>query len=511
MLKTLLKKQIMETFALSFPGRNKLKKGNKEKKGSVFGIILVSILAIILVVLFISIFLPVAFSLSDALVQNGLSWLYYSLMGLIGVFLGVIGSVYSTSACLYNSKDNDLLLSMPIKPSQIIFSRLFGVYVMGLIYESVVMIPTIAVSFINGFASVSSVIFSVRLKRGKNIVSVILSLLVIVCYYYIYFNASEILKYIAANGGTIGGKIKLYAYPMYLFGNACNGNFVSMLLICAIIILVFAAVYLLLSKTFLGIATKKIGAKRSRLNRKQIRSQSLSGALLKKEFRLFFSNFTYMTNCALGTILIPILGILGIVFKPDIIQFMASAELDLETFMGLYLIAFYILCALNTVTSPSISLEGKNIWVLQTLPVDAKEIFNAKKAMHYILTIPPMVFLTACSAYVFDISILTAVLMALCAAALVMLIASVGLAVNIKKPILNWTNEVVPIKQSLWTIIPMVVGWAGAILLGIGSVLATFFIPLDIYLISAAVLLFALAALVNLWINKRGTKIFGTL
>ncbi len=50
----------------------------------------------------------------------GYGWLYYALMGLLALAFGVFGSVFSTYAGLYQAKDNELLLSMPIPPRRIL-------------------------------------------------------------------------------------------------------------------------------------------------------------------------------------------------------------------------------------------------------------------------------------------------------------------------------------------------------------------------------------------------------
>lgn len=74
-----------------------------------------------------------------------MGWLYWCLMGLIALFMGVFDSVFNTYSLLYQAKDNDLLLSMPIPVSYLLLMRLSGVYAMGLLYELIVMIPTVLV------------------------------------------------------------------------------------------------------------------------------------------------------------------------------------------------------------------------------------------------------------------------------------------------------------------------------------------------------------------------------
>ena len=55
---------------------------------------------------------------------------------------GVLGGMFTG---LSLAKDNDLLLAMPIPVCTIIAARLLGVYLMGLMYAGVVLLPAIIV------------------------------------------------------------------------------------------------------------------------------------------------------------------------------------------------------------------------------------------------------------------------------------------------------------------------------------------------------------------------------
>ncbi|MEI3339931.1 MAG: hypothetical protein V8R80_08310 [Eubacterium sp.] len=72
-----------------------------------------------------------------------LDWLYFLLTGLIGIALGAFGSIFNTYASLYQAKDNAFLPSMPIPVTQLLTVRLSGVYVMGLFYQLLVMVPVL--------------------------------------------------------------------------------------------------------------------------------------------------------------------------------------------------------------------------------------------------------------------------------------------------------------------------------------------------------------------------------
>ena len=101
-----------------------------------------------------------------------MGWLYYLVMGLIAVLLGAFGSVFSTYSSLYLSKDNDLLLSMPIPVRYVMVSRLLGVYLLGLMYSGVATVPAVIVYWIVAPVTAGTVVGGVLMVL---LVSVIVS------------------------------------------------------------------------------------------------------------------------------------------------------------------------------------------------------------------------------------------------------------------------------------------------------------------------------------------------
>ena len=77
-----------------------------------------------------------------------MGWLYFALMSLLAIFLGAFGSVFNTYSGLYFAKDNDLLLSLPIPVRTLMASRLLTVYLMGLMYSAVVILPAVIVYWV---------------------------------------------------------------------------------------------------------------------------------------------------------------------------------------------------------------------------------------------------------------------------------------------------------------------------------------------------------------------------
>ena len=136
MLKLLVKKQLTEIFRSYFYDQ---KKNKKRSTGATIAFFI--LFALLMVVLLGGMFTLLSLALCVSLVSAGMGWFYFTIMTLLALLLGVFGSVFNTYSSLYLSKDNDLLLSLPIPTDCIIVSRLLSVYLMGLMYSGVVMLP----------------------------------------------------------------------------------------------------------------------------------------------------------------------------------------------------------------------------------------------------------------------------------------------------------------------------------------------------------------------------------
>ena len=140
MLKLLVKKQLFEIFRSYFYDA---KKNKARTKGATIGYIVMFVL--LMVGLLGTMFGVLSNTMCGPLAEMGMDWLYFVIMGMMAVFLGAFGSVFNTYSGLYLAKDNDLLLSMPIPVRVIMTSRLLSVYLMGLMYSGIVILPAIIV------------------------------------------------------------------------------------------------------------------------------------------------------------------------------------------------------------------------------------------------------------------------------------------------------------------------------------------------------------------------------
>ena len=172
MLGILLKKQFAEVFKSYFYDA---KKNRMRSKGAIAAWFVFFI--VVMVGMLGGIFTALALTLCDGLTQVGMGWLYFLLMSGVAIFLGAFGSVFNSYASLYLSKDNDLLLSLPIPVRTILFARLANVYLLGVMYAATALIPMLVVYWITVGASAANVICGLLLFLIVTAIVLILSTL----------------------------------------------------------------------------------------------------------------------------------------------------------------------------------------------------------------------------------------------------------------------------------------------------------------------------------------------
>ena len=381
MLKTLLKKQMAEIFRNYFydPKKNKMRsRGATIAYIALYVLLMAGVLGGMFALLAVGICAPMA--------AAGVGWLYYLVMGLIAVLLGAFGSVFSTYSSLYLSKDNDLLLSMPIPVRYVMASRLLGVYLLGLMYSGVATVPAVIVYWIVAPVTAGTVVggvlmvllvsvivmvlscllgygvarLSLKLKN-KSFMTVIFALFFIAIYYFAYFKAGSFIGEIVANIALYGEDLHAAAPFVFGIGRAFEGDLSSLLLVTLAVSALFALTWYILSRSFLKIATATGKTDRKVYRETRAKRKSAFSAMLGKEFGRFTGSANYMLNCGLGTLLLPISGVL-LLLRGGVIAGTLESVFETDGAMPVLLTAAVCLvCSMNDMAVPSVSLEGKTL------------------------------------------------------------------------------------------------------------------------------------------------------
>ena len=531
MLKTLLKKQIVEIFRNYYYDP---KKNRARSKGATIAYIV--LFAFLMIGVMGVMFTGLSLVLCSSFHEVGMDWMYFALMGLLAVFLGAFGSVFNTYSGLYLAKDNDLLLSMPIPVRYIMLSRLLSVYLMGALYSGVVIIPAVIVYWavvpLNGAVVIGSLwlmlvisfivmtlscvlgwaVAKISLKlKNKSLITVIVSLAFIGAYYFFYFKAQGMIADLLANAVLYGQAIKDSAYPVYAFGRVAMGDWAAMAAVGTVVAACFALTWAVISRSFIRIATSSGHTERRVYRERRAAVRSQDRALLSKELARFAASPNYILNCGLGTLFLVAAGVALLVKGGDLVSVLSMIGLKAGAVPVLACAALCIVASMNDMAAPSVSLEGKTLWLSQSLPIDPWKILRAKMRVQLLLTSLPMLFASICVLIVWRGTALENVLILLLPQLYVLFSALFGLTIGLARPNFTWTNEIVPIKQSMSVTIALLGGWLYAIVMGGLFLIVKAPINSALYLGAFAAVTAAAGAALYFWLKRRGSRLFAAL
>lgn len=470
MLKNLVIIRLKSMFA-GFLGRGK--KGNGTGK-----LVLFVILAVYVLVVFGGLFINLYSSTYDAFTALGMGWLYFGLVGLMVFAFCFVGSVFVTQQQLFEAKDNDLLLSMPVPVKYILASRLLSILVLNYIYEVLVMGPAVGVYLYKGEVNLTGLLFTIIAalllpllvltfsalfgwmialidsKIGKkNLIMMILTLGLLLAYLYICFRLQDYMTMLVENGTAIGEAMQKSMPPFYYLGLAgAEGDAASFLKFIGFCIVPFAVVYFALDRSFIKIATANKGHKKIVYKEGRLKTSSVKTALLMKDMRHFLGSPMYIFNAAIGLVFLTI-GAVYLFFKADDITSAGEMFMQLsgdESIMGAALAAgVAMMISLVCISAPMISIEAKTLWISKSLPVCTKDIIFAKANVHIFSCLPFILGAGILLEMAFEMSMLSRVMVIAFPAAVAILNGYMGIVLNLAYPKFDWLNEIDAVKQGL--------------------------------------------------------------
>lgn len=480
MLKTLIKVQLKSMFSVSTKGDKKPSEGKK---------ILYGILVVYVIVVFAGLFGGMFLGIVEPFGALGLDWLYFALMGILAFLLCFIGSVFLTQTQIYDAKDNELLLSMPIPVKFILLSRVAALLIINYVYEILVVAPAlvvfiwkksltpgillafvIVVALVPVFAvtvsaAVGWIIAFVSSKMSnKNLVVTVLTVVLFMGYMYVCFNLQKYITYLMENGETIGAAVKKALPPFFALGQAvAYADFLQLLIFVAWVAVPFALVYILLDRSFIQIATSKKGGKKAVYKHKSMKAESMMSALVKKEMTHFLQMPMYMFNAGIGLVFMPCVAIYAATKGDEAIEAISIlGQLGISTdavgvFVGVVLAG---MAALVMISAPTISIEAKTLWISQSIPVRDRDVLLSKALPHILLSLPFIVLSAAICIFVFKLSIIGALFALLMPIVVTCLNGFLGVLLNLRFPKFDWTNEIVAIKQGLAPMLAVLISMA---------------------------------------------------
>jgi len=409
MVKLLLKNR----FASLLSSIGVKQKDGSIKKASVGKIILFAILYLYIIAAFLFLSVSMSASMSMILIPQGYSWLYYAIFTIATFSLIFILSIFETKSELFECKDNELLLSMPINPRDIILSRIFTVLIYNYAESLIIMVPAIAfygvisgdvVGIIGGIiialfvpllatslsSAVGYLVANISKKlRGKSFVSLIFALAFIALYMYGVNALSSEME----NLENMDGPLTIPDIPVLrFFGEAALLKPLNTIVLVSVCILGAVVAFTVISKSYIKLVTDTHTSTRAVYKEKRYVKSTALFALVKKELQKFISSAIYMLNAGIGTIMTLIMSVIilvnsgGIFAAADIFM---QEGVDITVMLSpMFIAVLVMLSSLNTMAVSSMSLEGKNLWIIKTMPLTGREVILGKTIPQLIITLP---------------------------------------------------------------------------------------------------------------------------
>ncbi len=499
MIKTLVKNRIASVLS-GVIGKGR---GGKIEKASKAKIIGFAALYLLLLVFFAAFSFTMSISLAGVFVPADASWAYFAIFIIASVSVLFIFSIFETKSELFECKDNDLLLSMPIKPRDIVVSRIFVVLLYNYIIQAIIMIPCIIVYAIYSHDAVGTVgmtlislftpLLSTALasgvgyltaliaKRLKNssFITVGIAVAFLLAYFFGYSYLMEGFDNLVKAGPEGVTITKENAPLLYFIGSSALIKPLSFLTVISASV-VFAAIALfVIARSYINVVTDNRGARRIVYKGELAKQKNIILALSVKELAKFTSSATYMLNAGLGIVFEIIVGILAVVKRSELISFFTdmTAETEIsatDLICPLMIAAIFLISSMNMISVSALSLEGKNFWIIKSLPIKDRDVLVAKTIPHIVITsaaslITSALLMIAVSAPVkyWPFFILTPI-------AANIFSSVMGLVINIRFPKFSYQNEAEVVKQSIATILALFI----QMLLGIVVIIGNFVLSL---------------------------------
>ena len=390
-------------------------------------------------------------------------------------------TLFKSNGYLFRFKEYDMLMSLPFKAKTVAACRFLYMYVNSLPWYLSIsvsmligygyyarptaavypvwlilsfflpLIPMLGASFLGFLIAKVSAGF-----RKTNLVQTVLTFLFIFfCFFLRFFLqdmfANGMVEQTLETANEMTGKAADIYLPARWFSDAVlkldpHGT----LLTAGVSAAAFAVVFPIVGHSYRRInSALKSHASAKRFTMTAQKKRSPAAAIAFKEFRRMTGSTLYMTNGAMGEILAAVIGVitLAVGFDRIVALVTAGAPIDPSVLRPAipFIVYFFIGMFATTVSSPS--LEGKNYWIVQSLPLKKETLYQGKMLFNMLLTVPFTVFATVCICVSSHTPVTDTIMYLLLGIVLCAYSTAWGCVCGVRYMRTDWENEVEVIKQ----------------------------------------------------------------
>lgn len=474
-LKTLLKKDLY--LSLIAPLKKPSKNGGSFKALTVLGlVILFFYLAFLYFILLLAFVIPMAKIGKANLILSGFFG-FVSLTTIIFTSAGIISKIYY-------SKDVELLLPLPLRRNNIFISKILGSVTVAFLVSFIIFIPMVfpLIKFGNlSFLKFFSIIF---LNLSNIIFTVLILSLILILFMRVFAgigglkNLLQALGFIFVIGVSLAPQLisrsdfakevvekNIIAFIRHLFPqvylvdkiyvmNNIPGFFISLGILLLMAVILFIISFPLAKLMIAGVLRANTSGSRAK-RKGENKNTSIAISLAKKDLANVIKTPVYFFNLASGAFMFPILMIFGFLKGESIKyiqEFFANTESfgfgKIDVFFALLMGLFFYAAFMTPLSITSITREGKNIYLMQTLPISYEDQVKGRilgSCIFQIISSLPLLLLLAYFTK-FNVIYIFAMLIGSFLGSYAS--SSFGIFYGIKYPKLDWENPQEAVKRN---------------------------------------------------------------
>lgn len=417
----------------------------------------------------------------------------------MGALAGVVFTFMKANGTLFGFADYDLVMSLPVSRRCVVASRLTALFLSATVFALLCMVPLYVVYFAMGGMSASALVaaalsiilapviptslavfFSFALTalstrfRHANLAYIVFALVgltaIVVASYALSFSigsgsAQQTVSSMSAGLMQVRDAVSSVYPPAVWAAQAVNdGNMLALALFAGTSVAVGGICLEILQRSYLAINGLLAGRARNvRLDASKLargsRASSPLRALVIKELRTQIGIPSYAINCLFGYVLMLLIALaLTVADGREQIAAALLSELngadvragkDAIDQLFLLLPWIFAFCGIATpAAAVALSLEGKQAWIVATLPVSLRTVLTAKLAAN---ALPFGSLLLICAAMLLvgrQVSALEALEVAVCGFGMFYLAVNLGIAIDARRPNFAWTSVQEVVKRS---------------------------------------------------------------
>ena len=468
----------------------------------------------------------------------------------IGVFV-LIQTIFSAISLLYYSKDNEYILPLPIKPSQIVMAKtnvlliteyfivaiiglipliIYGILTTANIFYYITMIITLltfpVVPVLISSLLVLIVMSFAKFTKNRNRFQIIATIILLVVICVISFQTSDMegsQEELIQMATKANGLVEMIRNTFPTLGMAIEAlannsilNLIALVLVTAILYLIYIAVgQKLFLKGAVGSLSSGKRTKKAINEKTAFKKSSLAKTYIGKEFKTLIRNPIFFMQCVMPAILFPIL---VIVFTfagmqtdqntsiTDIAQMITNKT---SIYLGMAILMFIQFFSMFIyISATAISRDGQNAVFMKYIPVPLIKQIDYKVMPNIIMTTIMGIISIGIAQYLFRIPILYLLLITIAAISIGMLQSYLMIIVDLKKPKLEWNSEYAVVKQNMNLVWPMFLGLANITIIAVLSYVLGSFINSYIIIGLFILIYLGLTMLVRKYIENNADKLF---